>query len=85
MAFVKVISNGYIIGVGQNKSESGGITEQEYDSLTAIFNEQPKAEPGYKMMLNADTLSWDAVPIPPPQDDDIPAEEALDIMMGVSE
>ncbi len=84
MRYYKMIIDGYLIAVG---SGSGGteITETEYNALRDFFKTKPSAENGYDYRLKAD-LTWELVEIPPmPIDDELTAEEALNIITGGAE
>lgn len=65
MAFMVCESNGYIIGIGKNKSESGGITETEYNQISELFKNKPSDTDGYQFKLRSDTLEWERVSIEP--------------------
>ena len=65
MAFVKVINDGYIIGIGKNQSESGGVTEPEYNQISELFKNKPPDTDWYQYKLRSDTLEWERVPIEP--------------------
>ena len=82
--FYKAIDNGYITAIGTN---GGGteITEAEYNSLLELIQSKPARTESvdYKLTVN---LEWEAFEIPaPPEDYDLTDEEALAIIMGVSE
>lgn len=81
MRFYKIINNGYLVAIGNG---SGGIeiTEAEYNNLLEIIHNKPTAESGYDYRLKAD-LTWELYELPPmPEDDEITAEEALEIISG---
>lgn len=81
MRYYKLINNGYLVAVG---SGSGGteITEAEYNNLLSVIHNKPTAPEGYDYRLKAD-LSWELYELPPvPEDDEITAEEALEIIRG---
>jgi hypothetical protein len=81
MRYYKNIEADYIMGIGTG---SGGeeITQEEYESILSTIRNRPFAEPGYDHRLKAD-LSWELVEVAPePVDDEISAEEALNIILG---
>lgn len=82
--YKKVIANGYILGVGE-VALGGNIEENEFNALTELFHSVPKAPDGYQYRLRADNLEWELVELPEPQDEELSADEALDIILGVSE
>lgn len=81
MRYFKFIKGGYIIAVGTG---AGGteITEAEYNSLLEVIRNKPSAESGFDYRLKAD-LTWELYELPPvPEEDEITAEEALEIIRG---
>lgn len=84
MRYYKIIIDGYLVSIG-NGSGGTEITEAEYAELLNIIRNKPSAESGYDYRLKAD-LTWELYELPPvPEDDEITAEEALDIIMGGAE
>lgn len=81
--YYKNIENGYITAISTG---SGGveITQEEYDEILRMIQSRPIPEAGYDYKLRTD-LTWELVERPVDEDPDISAEEAMDIMMGVSE
>ena len=76
MGRFKVIADPYILGVGINQSPIDMISQEEYDSLSAILKDKPTAQEGYRYMLRADTLEWELVEIQPePEDNPIEPDE----------
>lgn len=83
--FYKVLDGDYIFGIGTNGNDSvTAISEAEYNNLLSLIQSAPSALDGYTYKLRADTLEWELVELPPvdPSDEDIPDEEALDIILG---
>ena len=83
MRYYKTIDSGYIISIGTG---SGGeeITEQEYAEILATIRNKPTAREGFDYRLKTD-LTWGEYampPVPDPADEDISADEALDIILG---
>lgn len=86
MHYVKMVSNGYILSVGKTDDDwvsDNRISKEEHDELVEMLNRQPSAPEGYVYMLRADTLEWELFELPPmPEDDELSAEEALEIITG---
>lgn len=82
MRYFKLSDGGYVkaFGVGLDGEE---ISAEEYAALNRIMAERPAADTGYAYRLR-DDLTWELVELPSPAEEDISAEEALDIIMGVS-
>ena len=82
MRYYKQLTDNYIIAIGTG---SGGteITEAEYNEIMAVIQSCPQAEDkGYK--LKAD-LTWEEYDLPPvvvSDDDELSADEALEILLG---
>lgn len=84
MRFYKIINNGYLIAIG-NGSGGTEITAEEYAELLEVIHNKPSAESGYDYRLKAD-LTWELYELPPiPEDDELTAEEALNIITGGAE
>lgn len=69
----KNIFNGYVTAFG----DIGGglsITKNEYKELLLLFEQRPAAPESYAYMLNATTLEWELVELPPEPDPDPEAE-----------
>lgn len=82
--YYRIIEDGYIpmIGVGHGGEE---ITKEEYDEINAVIHNKPDTPEGYDYRLLAD-LTWELYEMPAPDPDaEISDEEALDIILGVSE
>lgn len=76
-----IIIDGYIRGVCMTTGE-GNISQAQYDTITELFHNKPTAPDGFDYRLKAD-LTWELVELPPmPIDDELTAEEALDIITG---
>ena len=87
MKLYKVLADDYLIAIGEN---IGGveITESEYNTIMQKIQTKPADPDGYTYELRADNLEWELVELPPapePQDEELSADEALDIILGVSE
>ena len=81
MVYFKNIVDNYIVSVGTGKSGTI-ITESEYNTILDTIRSKPKAPEGFDYRLKAD-LTWELYELPPvPTDDEITAEEALDIITG---
>lgn len=87
MAFKVCESDGYIIGIGKNQAETGGVTEEQYNRIAETLRNKPTDPGGFQYKLRADTLEWELVELPPAPDvEDEPTiedkAEAYDILMG---
>lgn len=81
MEYKKIIVGGYILGLAEVE-KNGNISKEEYDRITEIIHNKPIAPEGYDYRLKAD-LTWEKYELPPvPEDDEITAEEALEIIRG---
>lgn len=79
--YYKNINDGYIIGIGIGLGDEQ-ITEEEYENILSIIRNRPEPEAGYSYKLRVD-LTWNLVEVPvEPVDDEIDAEEALNIILG---
>lgn len=68
------IQNGYIVSV-----TSDSLTGEIQHAIASV----PSAPDGYAYRLKADTIQWELYEFPPvPEDDEITAEEALEIIRG---
>lgn len=84
MRYYKIIIDGYLVAIGTG---AGGeeITEDEYNNLREVIHNKPTAESGFDYRLRED-LTWEKYELPPvPDDDELTAEEALDIITGGAE
>lgn len=79
MRYFKTVINGYIesISTGCGKAE---ITEGEYNTIKSMLAAPPTAKSGYDYRLKAD-LTWELYELPV-VDEELTAEEALDIILG---
>lgn len=64
MGYIKVISDGYILGIGENPRMNGNITEKEYADLITVFNKKPEDKDGYILKLNEKDLKWEYIKKP---------------------
>ena len=85
MAYKASILDGYIIGIGKNNNDTGGITKEQYEEIDSILKNAPTAPTGYKYKLRADNLEWELVELPPQPEPDPDPEEALAILLGEEE
>ena len=81
--FVQYGKKNHIIAIGTGYGGTE-ITETEYNEIMAIIQNHPTADgKGYR--LKAD-LTWEEYDLPPElepsEEDEISAEEALDILLG---
>lgn len=82
MRYYKNIENGYLLAVGTGPGFTE-ISAEEYDHILNLVQSCPEAEEGYQYLLRED-LTWELAeaPVYDPMDDEISAEEALDIILG---
>ena len=81
MRYFKKIENGYIIAIGTG---GGGtkISKSSYDEIMSIIQNKPPRTETTDFRLKKD-LTWEEYERPiDPADDEIDAEEALDILLG---
>ena len=71
---IKIIDNGFIIGVGYGYGEQ--ITESEFNDILSTVSNRPIAQTGFAYKLKADTLTWELVELPPVDDTDDEATES---------
>ena len=80
--YYKQTDDVYILAIGTGYGGTE-ITEAEYNEIMAIIQNRPIAE-GNGYRLKAD-LTWEEYDLPPvvvSDDDELSAEEALDILLG---
>lgn len=75
----------YIFSTGKGVGDKE-ITQEEYENILSIINNRPKTETGFAYKLRKD-LTWEKVEVPvvPSDNDELSAEEALDIILGGTE
>lgn len=82
--YFKNYDGDYIFSIGEGIGDTE-ITQEEYEHILSVIRSRPTAEPGYMYKLKSD-LTWERVEAPPVETDpEISEQEALDILMGVSE
>lgn len=82
--YYKIIENGYIIAVTTGAGQTP-ITETEYNELLSIIRTAPAAPEGYTYMLNATTLAWEMVELPPtpePEPSDPTTDDIINTLFG---
>lgn len=79
MKYGKYVKDGYIHGV----SIGGGTecTEEEYFRILDIINNAPAAPDGFAYYLTKE-LEWELQELPPVEEEELTAEEALEIILG---
>lgn len=82
MGYLKTLSKDYIMSLHKTEGD-GNITEEEFEHISALFNERPEAQEGYLYLLRSDDLTWELVEIP--HDTEISDEESLSILLGGAE
>ncbi len=84
-AFYKVVEDGFVTGFGTNGGDDvTGITETEYNALADMIADRPTAPEGYAYMIQDDPREWVLVELPP-EDPDLTADEAMEILLGGAE
>ena len=83
MRYFKSLSDGYIYAIGTGPAGTE-ITEAEYNEIMAIIQNRPTAEgKGYRLKTDLTWEEYDLPPEPKPSDEDeISADEALNILLG---
>lgn len=73
MKYCIMAENGYIDFIG---TDTGGeeISREEYETILAVINSRPNAEPGYTYKLRTD-LTWELCEVPPVPEEDLEATE----------
>ena len=88
MKYYKVISGGYITGVGKSSIQpTNAIDKSEYELILSIIKNKPPCTDLTDYRLKTD-LTWEEYevsPDPPDPDPDIDDAELLDILMGGAE
>lgn len=80
MRYYKLIENGYIMAIGTG---GGGteITAAEYDEIMAVIHTKPPATETIDYRLKTD-LTWEQYEKETQAEEELTAEEALDILLG---
>lgn len=79
--YYKNIDGDHITAIGTGIGDVE-ITKEEYEAILEIIRSRPTPEPGNMYLLRTD-LTWELTEAPAePVDDEITAEEALDIILG---
>ncbi len=79
--YFKIISNGYILGVGMG---AGGtdMAESEYNEIMAIISEKPQGSAMTDYRLTT-SLTWEQYEVPAPAPDPDPDAEDSDILEAI--
>lgn len=67
------------VGIGNVGTE---LTESEYNAIMQKIQNKPTDPEGYQYKLRADNLEWELVELPPAEEPELTADEALDIILG---
>ena len=83
MRCYKQILDGYLFAVGKGAKGGEEITAEEYNEILSILRNRPTAPEGYGYRLT-ESLEWELYELPAEEetDDEISAEEALEIITG---
>lgn len=74
--YYKIVSDGYIIGIGTNGNDNvTEITESEYSEILAVIAGKPADPEGYTYKLRADDLELELVELPEPIDEEAGLED----------
>lgn len=84
--YYKHVENGYISGIGFcTDTVQDSISQAEYNEILTVIRSCPTSPDGKGYRLKTD-LTWEAYDLPPepePSDEDeIPTDEALNILLG---
>lgn len=82
MRYYKQIVDGYILAIGTGDGNTE-ITETEYNEIMDIVQNGPESTDTVDYRLKED-LTWEAFEVEPvdPAEEELGAEEALEILMG---
>lgn len=79
--YFKNIEGDYLVSISTGTG-SEEITQEEYENILAIIRSCPTPDKGNVYKLRAD-MTWELCEAPPADEDpDIPADEALNIILG---
>ena len=80
--YYKQTDDVYILAIGTGYGGTE-ITEAEYNEIMAIIQNRPIAEgKGYRLKADLTGEEYDLPPVVVSDDDELSAEEALDILLG---
>ena len=80
--YYKQTDDVYILAIGTGYGGTE-ITEAEYNEIMAIIQNRPTAEgKGYRLKTDMTCEEYDLPPVVVSDDDELSAEEALDILLG---
>lgn len=81
--YFMTVSDGYVKSYGSAcKKVQIAIAEEVYNAIVKKVEERPSTPDGYVYMLNAKTLEWELVELPPMPEPELTDEEALEILLG---
>jgi hypothetical protein len=78
--YYKNLDGDYITGIGTGLGDAE-ITQEEYENILSVIRSRPVPDPGYDYRLRTD-LTWELVEAPVVEEEEISADEALDIILG---
>ena len=78
--FYKIVADNYIVAIGTG---NGGeeITETRYNEILSMLRNRPVAPDGFDYRLTKE-LEWELYELPPVDEPELTADEALDIILG---
>lgn len=80
MRYIKIVDNGYILGIGTGNS-GNEITEDEYNEILSVIRNKPQDTETVGYRLKTD-LTWESYEKEPQPEPDLSAEEIVDIIFG---
>ena len=80
--YYKTIEGGFITSIGTCAGQTE-ITQEEYDSILAVIQSRPIPDAGFDYRLRED-MTWEQVERPE-EEPELTDEEAMNIILGVSE
>lgn len=78
--YFKNIEGDYLTSISTGTGDEE-ITKEEYENILSIIRTRPTPEKGYDYKLKTD-LTWELVEAPVVEEEEISADEALDIILG---
>lgn len=76
----KQIINGYVTAIGTGKGNEE-ITETQYNEILSMLRNIPTAPDGFAHRLTKE-LEWELYELPPMEEAELTADEALEIILG---
>ena len=80
MRYYKIVDNNHILAIGTGNGGEG-ITETQYNEILFMLSNRPTAPDGFDYWLTKE-LEWELYELPPAEEPELTADEALDIILG---